>query len=152
MTQLPPSTPICDDTSCAVESCEDIASIVQSASVAVEMPRCDRCNGREFLREYDLKQHLANSSRHNICYQCNKDFKLKIGLIQHWVNSERHHYCQRCNEHFDSDKELIEHKKANHHYCSFCNKVRSTFDVHGRWTWGFESPLAPPLRSMQVEA
>ena len=64
----------------------------------------------------------ANSSHHNICEDCSKDFSTWTGLKEHWVQSPRHPYCQPCDEHFDDFSELEDHYDDSHYYCSRCER------------------------------
>ena len=50
------------------------------------MPFCDPCD-RYFASSDDYRKHMQNSSRHNYCNNCRKDFASWQGLKEHWVRA-----------------------------------------------------------------
>ena len=84
-----------------------------------ECIRCSRC----FNDSNAYHQHIANSTHHNICNDCQLDFSTWAGLKEHWVQSPRHMYCQYCHEHYANRGELDHHYDVAHSWCSACRII-----------------------------
>ncbi|KAH7308370.1 hypothetical protein B0I35DRAFT_491305 [Stachybotrys elegans] len=85
------------------------------------MAYCSHCQ-RPFPNAKAWEQHISNSSRHHICYNCNHhpDFYNEDELDEH-LETE-HHICVPCDRTFDDSYQLIRHDEAVHYICRLCRK------------------------------
>ncbi|KAM0750051.1 hypothetical protein T439DRAFT_380801 [Meredithblackwellia eburnea MCA 4105] len=81
---------------------------------------CSGCD-RHFK---NIRAHLINSSHHNYCSFCSKDFKQQRSLQQH--EEAVHLRCSDCNHLAQNSHHLVDHKKDNHHYCEACDRIFSS--------------------------
>ncbi|CAE6439400.1 hypothetical protein ACGC1H_000781 [Rhizoctonia solani] len=92
------------------------------------MAYCERCN-RGFGSDYAYDAHRRDSSRHYVCFPCNKDFPTYERLNQHLRQSSRHsYYCFFCDIDFEDDYDLSEHDEQYHEYCNSCDLWVDTTD------------------------
>ncbi|PGH29405.1 hypothetical protein GX50_07843 [[Emmonsia] crescens] len=81
---------------------------------------CWRCE-RVFPHDAALRNHLIDSSSHNICERddCDEDFLTYSDWVAH--NEELHNWCQPCNWFANSQYELREHDIEDHFMCEDCD-------------------------------
>lgn len=79
---------------------------------------CIKCN-KEFREHRHALQHIKNSSSHNYCDQCEREFPTFDGLQNHLKMSNAHrssesHSCPYCNSEFGKLSSLAAHIQHSH--------------------------------------
>ncbi|CAE7081179.1 unnamed protein product [Rhizoctonia solani] len=90
------------------------------------MAHCDRCD-RWFGSDHAYDAHRRDSSKHYVCFPCNKDFPTYERYYQH-MQSSRHHFCPFCDLDFEDNYDLSEHDEETHSYCAACELWVDTAD------------------------
>ncbi|KAL7414137.1 hypothetical protein BDY24DRAFT_387736 [Mrakia frigida] len=87
------------------------------------MAYCGPCQ-REFGSEDALTRHLraATTHRYDYCSQCDRFFSAGWNaLSSHYANSSVHDWCSLCSKEFPNRPQLIQHRLDSHPSCSPCN-------------------------------
>jgi len=95
-----------------------------------EPPFCTSC-ARWFVSREGLTQHLANSSKHNWCFICSRDFSSAAALDQHSssrVHKSRDLNCPLCSKSFKIPSAIALHIESG--ACHNINRHQVTAAVH----------------------
>jgi hypothetical protein len=86
---------------------------------------CTRCE-KEFPDARARQQHITDSSRHHLCYNCNHrpDFDDEDELNEH-LETE-HHICVPCDRTFNNASDLTQHDVAVHYKCKSCGTYQES--------------------------